>query len=74
MIRHRFFRAAQAEKQPKIAPRSYSFEAVLFCVPHGNSDGVSGAIKPLTSGFVRTKTLLAKIAPSSDRACSIPPP
>ena len=64
MIRQLLFREAQAEKQPKIAPRSDSFEAILFCRSHGISDGVSGAAKPLTSGFVRTKTLLAKMTPS----------
>lgn len=59
----RILPCSTGEKVPKIAPRSDSFDVVLFCISHGISDGVSGAVKPLTSGFVRTKTLLAKIAP-----------
>ena len=63
MIRQRLFRAVQAKKQPQIAPKSDSFEAILFFGSQGICDGVLGAVTPLTSSFVRTKTLLAKITP-----------
>ena len=39
-------RAAHAEKQPKIAPRSDSFAVALFFISHANSDGVLGALAP----------------------------